>query len=299
MLEIDQLRKRYGNVAALDGCSFTAAPGRMVGFLGPNGSGKTTTMRSIFGLVHLDSGEVRWRGAPVGPEARRRFGYMPEERGLYGRSRVGDQVRYFARLHGSSAHAAAEETGRWLERLGLEDREQSRVEELSHGNQQRVQLMVALVHEPDVIVLDEPFSGLDPVGVDSLGEMLRAEAARGAAVVFSSHQLDLVQSLCDDVAVIDHGRVVLHGDLDEVRAASAHRYVEASVAPSNGGSSMWPPRDGGVGQVWQRGHEVRLRVDRGTDPGPLLTLASQAGTVEYFRFEPPSLSDLFMEAVRR
>ncbi|HEX5948385.1 MAG TPA: ATP-binding cassette domain-containing protein, partial [Actinomycetota bacterium] len=193
MLEILDLTKRYGDLVALDGASFTVPAGRIVGFLGPNGAGKTTTMRAIFGLVRPDRGEVRWKGRPVGPEERARFGYMPEERGLYPKMRVGEQLTYFAELSGMSGAASKRASAGWLERLGLDGREGARLEELSHGNQQRVQLAAALVHGPELVVLDEPFSGLDPLGVESLAEVLVQTATTGVSVLFSSHQLDLVE----------------------------------------------------------------------------------------------------------
>ena len=199
MIEIDDIRKRFGEVQALDGCSFSVERGRMLGFLGPNGAGKTTTMRAIFGLVEPDSGAVLWDGRPVGLEERLRFGYMPEERGLYPRMPVAEQIAYFGRLHGMDAGAARTAAEEWLERLGLAERATAKLEELSHGNQQRAQLAAALVHEPELLVLDEPFSGLDPVAVQTLAELLRREAERGAAVLFSSHQLDLVEDICEDV----------------------------------------------------------------------------------------------------
>ena len=229
MLEIRDLAKRYGDVVALDGASFSVAPGRIVGFLGPNGAGKTTTMRTIFGLVRPDRGEVRWRGKLVGPNERTRFGYMPEERGLYPKMNVGEELIYFAELSGMNAGAAAEAAAAWLERLGLDDRAGARLEELSHGNQQRVQLAAALVHNPELVVLDEPFSGLDPLGVESLTEMLVQTAAIGVAVVFSSHQLDLVEDVCQDVVIIDHGKIALAGVVDELKAASPHRSLEVTV----------------------------------------------------------------------
>jgi ABC-2 type transport system ATP-binding protein len=296
MLELTGLRKRYGDVLALSDCTFQAQPGRMLGFLGPNGSGKTTAMRSVFGLVHLDAGAVRWRGKPIRPEERARFGYMPEQRGLYPRMRVRDQAIYFGRLHGLSSGEAADAADRWLARLGLTDRAEARVEELSHGNQQRVQLIVALVHEADLLILDEPFSGLDPIGVAALGDVVREQAARGAAVVFSSHQLDLVEDLCDDIAVIHRGRVVLDGQLAEVRAASPSRYVDASVATA-AAAAPWHANLEGAELLWERGAEARLRVPSDADPARLLAAAQAAGPVTFFRFEPPSLSDLFMEAV--
>jgi len=302
MLELTGLEKRYGDIVALSGCTFRAEPGRMLGFLGPNGSGKTTAMRAVFGLVHPDAGEVRWRGAAIRSEERARFGYMPEQRGLYPRMRVRDQVVYFARLHGLSAGAAGEAADRWLDRLGLSDRAASRVEELSHGNQQRVQLIVALVHEADLLILDEPFAGLDPIGVAALGDVVREQAARGAAVVFSSHQLDLVEDLCDDIAVIHRGRVVLDGALDDVRSASPSRYVHASVGGgagegAGGAGGAWHAGLEGVELLWERDHEARLRVPADADPARLLAAAQASGEVVFFRFEPPLLSDLFMEAV--
>ena len=229
MLEIRDLTKRFGDVVALDGANFSVAPGRIVGFLGPNGAGKTTTMRAIFGLVRLDRGEVRWRGKRVGPEERARFGYMPEERGLYPKMKVGEQLTYFAELSGMSEKSATEATAGWLGRLRLGDRAGARLEELSHGNQQRVQLAAAIVHDPELAVLDEPFSGLDPLGVESLAELLKQIAAMGVAVVFSSHQLDLVEDVCEDVVIIDHGKIVMAGVVEELKAASPYRSLEVTV----------------------------------------------------------------------
>lgn len=294
MLELDRLDKRFGDVIALDRCSFVVRPGRMVGFLGPNGSGKTTAMRSIFGLVALDGGSVRWDGAPATPEVTRRFGYMPESRGLYPKMKVRDQVEYFATLHGHDRAAARRSAAHWLERLGLGERADSTVESLSHGNQQRVQLAVSLAFPADLLVLDEPFSGLDPIAVATMGEVIREEAARGAAVLFSSHQLDLVEDLCDDVVIIDHGRVVLDGVLREVRAASSFRYVEVT-----GGAAGWHDTLPGTEVIWQRDGRVRLRLPATTEPAAVLAAAGASGPVEGFRFEPPSLSDLFVEAVMR
>lgn len=220
MLTCERLTKRYGEVVALDGATLTVAPGRMVGFLGPNGSGKTTAMRSIFNLVRLDGGRVLWNGHPVESADRRTFGYMPEVRGLYPKMQVREQVEYFATLHGADRARARRNADHWLEVLGLADRRNARVETLSHGNQQRVQLAVSLAFESDLLVLDEPFSGLDPLAVRMMGDVIRKEAARGAGVLFSSHQLDLVEELCEDVVIIDHGRVVLSGELEDVRGAS-------------------------------------------------------------------------------
>ncbi len=298
MLEIDQLRKSYGDIVALEDCSFIAEPGRVVGFLGPNAAGKTTTMRSIFGLVNLDGGEVRWDGRVIEEEARLRFGYMPEERGLYPRMKVRDQLAYFAQLHGMTRQDALNSTDEWLERLDIADRGASRLEELSHGNQQRVQLAAALVHDPDLLVLDEPFAGLDPIGIATLGDVVREEANRGKAVVFSSHQLELVEDLSDDVVVIDGGRIVLSGVLADLRVESPHRVLQVTFAGD-------PPdfdelaRIADMELMWQRNGEARFKISRDRDPVEFLTVFRNAGRVEQFRFEPPSLSDLFMEAVKR
>jgi ABC-2 type transport system ATP-binding protein len=294
VLEIHDLTKRYGDVVALDGATFTVAPGRIVGFLGPNGAGKTTTMRAIFGLVRPDRGEVRWNGEPVGPAERDRFGYMPEERGLYPRMRVGEQLAYFAELSGLPGARAKEAASRWLTRLGLGDRAEARLEELSHGNQQRVQLAAALVHDPVLAVLDEPFSGLDPLGVESLAELLVQTAASGVAVVFSSHQLDLVEDVCQDVVIIDHGKIVLAGVVDELKAAAPHRSLQVTVD----GRPWVPVLPSGTVTSAQDGR-VRVMVDASVDLDEILASARAAGDVTRFSFEPPSLTDLFLEAVSK
>ena len=295
MLEIKDLAKRYGDVVALDGASFSATPGRIVGFLGPNGAGKTTTMRCIFGLARPDRGETLWKGTSIDRAARLRFGYMPEQRGLYPRMRTGEQLSYFAQHHGMPAREANAATSRWLERLGLGDREKDKLETLSHGNQQRVQLGAALVHDPELLVLDEPFSGLDPIGIATMTEILRDRAAAGVGVVFSSHQLDLVEDVCEDVVIIARGRIVAAGAIDDLRAASGRRHLEVEV--EGAGASWLNGRDGAT-IVDQRGDLVRLLVPIDADLSGLLAAASAAGPVRRFAFQPPALSELFMEAVQ-
>jgi len=296
MLTLSDLRKRFGPVQALDSCSFSVERGRMLGFLGPNGAGKTTTMRAIFGLVELDEGEVRWDDRPVGLEERLRFGYMPEERGLYPRMPVEEQVVYFARLHGMTAAAARAGASRWLERLGLADRASAKLEELSHGNQQRAQLAAALVHEPDLLVLDEPFAGLDPVAVETLAELLRAEAARGAAVLFSSHQLELVDHICEEVAIIDHGRVVATGDINTLKRRSAQRQITVQLV---GAPAQWSPHAAGVELVQRRNGDLRLAVSADVDPSEVLAEAEHTAQVVGFSYGPPTLSELFLELVAK
>jgi ABC-2 type transport system ATP-binding protein len=294
VLELKNLSKRYGEVRALDGASLSVASGHMLGFLGPNGAGKTTAMRSVFGLVQLDAGEVTWEGMPIGPEQRLRFGYMPEQRGLYPRMKVGEQLIYFAELHGMSRSDAAASTSRWLATLGLTDRSDDRLEQLSHGNQQRVQLAAALVHDPDLLILDEPFSGLDPVAVETLADSLAAEAAKGKAVVFSSHQLDLVEDMCEDVVIINQGRNVMEGNVARLKESSPHRHLEIDVS---GGDGAWLPEVAGVVAKEIDGSVVRLLVQKEIDLEGVLSAARGVGPIRHFSFEAPSLSEMFLRAV--
>ncbi|HEX6867330.1 MAG TPA: ATP-binding cassette domain-containing protein [Candidatus Limnocylindrales bacterium] len=294
MLEIRDLSKRYGPVVALDGASFVANPGRIVGFLGPNGAGKTTTMRCIFGLARPDRGEVRWKGAVVDREARLRFGYMPEQRGLYPRMRVAEQLSYFAQQHGMKGKAADAAAGRWLDRMGLADRAKSKLEELSHGNQQRIQLAAALVHDPELLVLDEPFSGLDPIGIATMTAVVRERVAAGVGVVFSSHQLDLVEDICEDVVIIARGRVVAADAIEALRRASGRQHLEVEVAGAGG---TWLDGRTDVTVLDRAGDRVKLLVDRSVDLDGLLARARAAGEVRTFAYQPPKLSELFMQAV--
>jgi ABC-2 type transport system ATP-binding protein len=296
MLTVHDISKRFGPVEALAGCSFSIERGHMLGFLGPNGAGKTTTMRAVFGLVELDGGDVLWDGQPIGLAERLRFGYMPEERGLYPRMRVGEQIEYFGRLHGLPASAARAAAARWLERLGVGGRETAKVEELSHGNQQRAQLAAALVHEPELLVLDEPFAGLDPVAVRTLAEVLRGEAARGVAVLFSSHQLDLVEDICEDVAIIDHGRIVATGDVAALKRASQRRRIDLQL---DGAPPQWLPDVAGVELIERDNGDLRLLVGRDVDPEKVLAAAERSAQVVEFNYGPPSLAELFLELVER
>ncbi len=233
--------------------TFTVPDGEIVGFVGPNGAGKTTTMRIALGVLAPDAGEVRWNGQLLDAEARRRFGYMPEERGLYPKMKVREQLVYLARLHGLSRPDASRRAAETIEVLGVAERENDRVENLSLGNQQRVQLAAALVHRPDVLILDEPFSGLDPVGVDALTGVLRRETVEhGVPVVFSSHQLDLVERLCDRVVLIDHGKIVAAGTIAELRSSRERRRLRVQ---RGGRSRRVVRRD--PGRASARGHPAR------------------------------------------
>src|SRR5438309_5400781 len=292
MLEISELYQRFGDRVAVDKLSLGVNGGEIVGLVGRNGAGKTTAMRAVMGIYRPLGGSITWSGHPVGLSDRLRFGYMPEERGLYPQMRVLNQIAYFARLHGVGQRAATSQAQQWLTRLGLEGREQDRVVALSHGNQQRVQLAVALVYQPELLVLDEPFAGLDPSAVDSLSEVLRAETARGTAVLFSSHQLDLVERLCDRIVILEQGRVLANGTLDELRARVPQR-LRVKVATSED----WTAALKGIDVIKKDSDEVLLAVAPGMDTQGVLRLAMAAGIVEHFGFESGALVDLYSQLV--
>jgi ABC-2 type transport system ATP-binding protein len=295
-LEIDGLRRRYGTVTALDGLTFSVPAGQVFGFLGPNGAGKTTTMRAIFGVTALDAGEIRWRGKPVDEAARRTFGYMPEERGLYPTMALFDQVEYFARLHGMDGPAAAKAARYWIDRLGLSGRGRTRIDALSHGNQQRAQLAVALVHNPELLVLDEPFSGLDPGGIDDMSAILAERAAAGVTVLFSSHQLDLVEDICEAVAIIYRGRLVVSGSVADLRRGDRPRLaVRVAGDGTAGWSAGLSSALGAVDSVRTDG-TAEISLTSSADSQAILDLARAAGAIEHFAFEDRSLSEVFRRA---
>jgi ABC-2 type transport system ATP-binding protein len=294
LLELEGLTRRYGTLTALDGLSFSVPAGQVVGFLGPNGAGKTTTMRAVFGLTDLDAGMVRWNGVPVGQAERRRFGYMPEERGLYPAMLVGEQLEYLGRLHGMSAIDAQAATTTWLERLGIADRAVSKVDALSHGNQQRVQLAAALVHGPEVLILDEPLAGLDPSGIDAIGDVLAEQARSGRCVLFSSHQLDQVEDLCESVTIIDHGRLVVTGKVDDLARSGPRRLV---VRVEGDRDASWARGIAGVTISEVDGGAARLVLDQSVDSESVLRAAMAAGRVTEFVFERRRLSEVFREAL--
>jgi ABC-2 type transport system ATP-binding protein len=294
VLEFDGLHKSFGDNHVLDGVGFTVSPGSMFGFVGSNGAGKTTTMRIALGLVRADAGEVRWRGRPLDADARRRVGYMPEERGLYPKMKVGEQVTYFARLHGLGTAEAAKASAEWVDRLGLGERRGDQVEKLSLGNQQRVQLAAALVSRPEVLVLDEPFSGLDPIGVDSLAEALLDQCRRGVPVVFSSHQLELVERLCDSVGILARGRMVATGPVEELRRREAGRLLRVVVPDA---APHWAGELPGVRVVSEQAGDTLLELADGTDDQAVLGAALHTGRVSHFAWQQPTLVELFREAV--
>ncbi|MDH6193258.1 ABC-2 type transport system ATP-binding protein [Streptomyces sp. CZ24] len=294
-LEVDGVRKSYGRRRALDDITFDIRAGELFGFVGSNGAGKTTTMRIVLGVLTPDAGEVRWLGRPVGFDDRRRFGYMPEERGLYPRMKVGEQLRYLGELHGLSSAAARTAASRWIERLELSPYASEEVQNLSLGNQQRVQLAAALVHGPKALVLDEPFSGLDPVAVDVMRDVLAERAADGVPVMFSSHQLSLVERVCDRVGIVGGGRLIACGTVRELSENADRRLlVDAPQAGEN-----WTEGLAGVEVVRREGTRTWLRLAKGADDQRVLHAAMATGPVAAFMSEHPPLTELYRDLITR
>jgi ABC-2 type transport system ATP-binding protein len=294
MLELRGITKSYGGRRVLDDVSFDVAEGRLTGFVGGNGAGKTTTMRIVLGVLARDGGTVALDGAALTAADRRRFGYMPEERGLYPKMKVHEQITYLARLHGFSKADAATRARALLEQLGLGERLGDLVETLSLGNQQRAQIAAALVHDPEVLILDEPFSGLDPLAVDVVAGVLQARAAAGAAVLFSSHQLDVVERLCDDLVIIAGGTIRAAGPRDALRAEhSSPRFELVSR-----GDAGWLRDEPGVQVVSFDGGYAVFDVDDDATAQRVLRRAVEYGDVASFAPQHPTLAQIFKEVIQ-
>ena len=298
MLTLSNLSKRFGSLQALDRLSLSLEAGEIVGFVGANGAGKSTTMRIVMGVLAADSGAVTWKGAPMDASIRRTIGYMPEERGLYPRMKVAEQLIYLARLHGLSASAAKAAANRWTERLGLEERRGDEVQSLSLGNQQRVQLAAALVSDPELLILDEPFSGLDPVAVDVMSQVLLERAAAGVPTLFSSHQLDVVERLCDRVVIIRSGRLVADGTVPELQATETPRWrvvveppLDAAPLEADSLSTLTAPDV----QLDDQGRLVITAA--GTDEQALLSTAQRLGTVRELGPVRHPLTEIFRDVL--
>ncbi|WP_134772136.1 ABC transporter ATP-binding protein [Ornithinimicrobium flavum] len=290
MLELQQLTRRYGDHVAVDAASFTVPQGQMVGFVGGNGAGKTTTMRMIMGVLAPTSGEVLWDGEPLTRADRSRFGYMPEERGLYPKQQVLDQLTYLGQLHGMSRAAARDRSADLLTRFGLGERFRSKLEELSLGNQQRAQIIASVLGDPKMLVLDEPFSGLDPAAVDQMSELLREHTVRGVPVLFSSHQLDLVDRLCDAIVVLHEGKVVARGTSEQLRANAPLRY-----RLTMGQDTGWVRNVPGITVVDLDGPSVLFEPEDEQLAERLLTDAVARGGVREFSRMRPTLSEIYRE----
>ena len=297
MLTLSNLSKRFGSLQALDNLSLSLAGGEIVGFVGANGAGKSTTMRIVMGVLAADTGTVTWKGSPMDAAIRRSIGYMPEERGLYPRMKVTDQLIYLARLHGLSASAAKAAADRWTERLGLEERGDE-VQNLSLGNQQRVQLAAALVSDPELLILDEPFSGLDPVAVDVMSQVLLERASTDVPTLFSSHQLDVVERLCDRVVIIRSGRLVANGTIPELQATETPRWRVVIEPPLEAAQLEAGTLDGLNDPAVQIDDRGRLAITAaGDDEQELLRTAQRLGTVRELGPVRHRLTDIFREVL--
>lgn len=308
-LTLSGVTRTFGDRTALDDVSFTVRPGRMTGFVGANGAGKTTAMRIILGVLAADAGTVSLGGSELTLPVRRRFGYMPEERGLYPKMKIAEQLVYLGRVHGLDAATARSRTAELLEQLELADRAHDVLQTLSLGNQQRVQVAAALVHDPVLLVLDEPFSGLDPLAIDAMGARLRAQADTGVPVLFSSHQLELVERLCDDVVIIDKGRVVAAGDARTVRTQRAGRRLRLVIRPHPDAAAPEPAgaptglasfleQVPGVTAESQDGECVVVDLAPDADDQALLAAAQRLGAVREFGPVVPTLAEIFREVIR-
>jgi ABC-2 type transport system ATP-binding protein len=292
MLSVRNISRSFGTRRVVDDVSFDVGRGRLTGFVGGNGAGKTTTMRMILGVLRPDSGTITLDGVPVDQSSLHGFGYMPEERGLYPKMEIGEQLAYLARLHGIDKVTATQRADDLLERLGLIERRKDKLEALSLGNQQRVQVAAALVHDPDVLIMDEPFSGLDPMAVDEVVSVIAEHAARGVPVLFSSHQLDVVERLCDDLVIIANGKVQAAGEREALR----EQYSHSRWSLQTSGDVGWVRGVPGVVVEELAGTTVLF----GAEPAAadaVLRAAVDRGTVASFRPVRPTLGEIFRDIV--
>lgn len=297
-LIVDSITKRFGPVVALDGATFSVEPGQIFGLLGANGAGKTTCMRIVLDILRADAGSVTWEGRPNTDLPRRTWGYLPEERGLYLRMKVIDVLVFFAALYGVDRVTAIAQVEDWLERFRIPHYRDRKVEELSKGNQQKIQFIAAILHDPAVLIMDEPFSGLDPVNVQLLKEAFLEMRDRGKTLIFSTHQMETVEELCESIAIVDAGRVVVSGTVRDVKRAMGRQVVRLATEGADG--SAWVEQMPGV-TLTRRGEDyLELRVSDGADPRSILEAAMARGErVTRFEIVDPSLEEVFIEHVGR
>jgi len=295
-LIIDSVSKRFGDVQALDDVSLEIKPGEVFGFLGANGAGKTTAMRLVLDILRPDSGTITWNGTLNSEVPRDTWGYLPEERGLYAKMNVLDQLVFFAKLHGVRGKAAEREVRDWLERFRIPEYADRRAEQLSKGNQQKIQFIAAILHDPQVLLMDEPFTGLDPVNVALLKEAFLEMKDRGKTLVFSTHQMETVEELCQAIAILDRGRVVVGGAVRDVRRSTGRQVVRLAV--DGDPEVTWLDTLDGV-RVSRRGQDyTEAGVAPGHDPELVLQEALRRGCrVLHFEIADPSLEEIFIEHV--
>jgi ABC-2 type transport system ATP-binding protein len=292
-VELLRVRKSYGGFTAVDDLSFEIPPARIFGLLGPNGAGKTSTIRMMIGITAPDSGSVRIFGEPLRRRALRRVGYLPEERGLYRRMTVGDNLVFLGRLAGLSVATSTERIHAWARRLEIADWVDRRVEELSKGMQQKIQFIAALLHDPDLIVMDEPFAGLDPVNTMQLKDVLVGLRTAGKSILFSTHRMDQVEKLCDSICLIDRGKSVLQGSLSEIKAGNGRRYVQIDYEGDGGRLAGNPLID----SLNDYGNHAEIRLKPDADPQELLRTAIRGLRVIRFQVMDPSLEQIFIDLI--
>ncbi len=292
---LDCVRKAFDHFVAVEELSLAIAPGSVYGLLGPNGAGKTTTLRMILGILAPDSGEVRLFGEPFDRRHLHRVGYLPEERGLYKKMKVRDHLVYLAQLHGLEAARADRQAAHWCERLAIAEWMPRKVEELSKGMQQKVQFVAALLHDPDFIILDEPFAGMDPVNTALLKDAILDLKAAGKTVLFSTHRMDQVEKLCDSICLVNRGRAILEGELKQIKAARGQNMVQINYE----GDGKFLEGNGFVESFNDYGNYAEVRLKPGADPQELLRRVAAGGSrVSRFELMQPSLEQIFMDAVR-
>ncbi|HEX7284689.1 MAG TPA: ATP-binding cassette domain-containing protein [Candidatus Angelobacter sp.] len=292
-IELNHVRKSYDSFVAVDDLSFAIEPGTVFGLLGPNGAGKTSTIRMMIGITAPDSGTITMFGKPFERKCLEKIGYLPEERGLYKKMKILDQLVFLAELHGMQADLARKEAVRWCERLEIADKLQSKVEELSKGMQQKIQFIAGLLHDPDMIIMDEPFYGLDPVNSGLLKDVLLETKKRGKTILFSTHRMDQVEKLCDSICLINKGKAVLQGSLAKVKA----QYGKNNVQIEYQGNGEFLEQRQLVGSYNNYGNYVEVRLAPGADPQSLLHAVAEKSRVSKFEVMEPSLEEIFIDVV--
>ncbi|MCP4291276.1 MAG: ATP-binding cassette domain-containing protein [bacterium] len=294
-LTLKSVTKSYGQKIAANQVSLTIPRGTIYGFLGPNGSGKTTTIRSIMNIILPDSGKIELAGHPMDGSLRDRIGYLPEERGLYRKMKCRDQLAYLAELKGVPRKEALARADVWLQRMGLSDYRNEKIDTLSKGMQQKIQFAATFISEPDLVILDEVFTGLDPINIELLREMILEEKEKGTTILFSTHMLAEAEKICDHICLISNGKIIIDGTLTAVREDFPLKSVRVAWSDDT------EPEENIKGVLQREYHEGswRLTLDEGVDPKSLLPALSQAGPLTLFSANRPSLGEIFLEAVDR